>query len=126
MHTLHNKIFSLVFSLIAVLFLASCARSQNQLSATAMATRGPHPAWEGTASGKPQPFTRNNDDLRMDAGFSELLFHSFSAPVSKCANAQTPQQKLFTLAHPFPRATVGNDQLKGFLYAVHKRTYPLY
>gem|GEM_PF-2576929 len=46
--------------------------------------------------------------------------------VAKCANAQTPQQKLFTLAHPFPRATVGNDQLKGFLYAVHKRTYPLY
>lgn len=65
MHTLHNKIFSLVFGLIAVLFLASCARSQNQPSATAIAIRGPHPAWEGTASGKPQPFTRNNDDLRM-------------------------------------------------------------
>jgi len=33
---------------------------------------------------------------------------------AKCANAQTPQQEPFTLIHPFPRATVENDQLKGF------------
>ena len=56
----------------------------------------------------------------------ELLKIGKLKAIAKCANAQTPQQKPFTLGPSIPRATVGNDQLKGFRYAVHKRTYPLY
>jgi hypothetical protein len=33
-------------------------------SVAVVASRGPHPAWEGIASGKPESFARNNDDLR--------------------------------------------------------------
>jgi len=64
MNTLHTKILSIGFILIAVLLFASCAQAQDQPRVAIVATRGPHPAWEGTASGKPQPFVRNNDDLR--------------------------------------------------------------
>jgi|KBSSwiStaDraftv2_1062776.scaffolds.fasta_scaffold155604_3 hypothetical protein len=64
MNTLH-KILSVGFILIAVLIFASCAQAQDQPRVAIVATRGPHPAWEGTASGKPQPFVRNNDDLRI-------------------------------------------------------------
>ena len=64
MNTLHTKILSVGFILIAVLIFASCAQAEDQPRVAIVATPGPHPAWEGTASGKPQPFVRNNDDLR--------------------------------------------------------------
>ena len=65
MQTLPNKICSLRFTLVAVLLVASCAQSQEQPGVKIMATRGPHPAWEGTVAGQPKPFARNNDDLRI-------------------------------------------------------------
>ena len=65
MHTLHHKTFSLAFTLVAVLLFASCTQSQDQAGVRIMATRGPHPAWEGTVAGQPKPFARNNDDLRI-------------------------------------------------------------
>jgi hypothetical protein len=57
--------FSSLFILIAVLLFASSAQSQNQSSVAVAARRDPHPAWEGTAAGKPEPFARNYDDLRI-------------------------------------------------------------
>ena len=65
MHTLHHKMVSLVFTLIAVPFFVSCANSQNQPPMTVGANRGPLSARECTPAGKPQPFARNNDDLRI-------------------------------------------------------------
>lgn len=65
MRTLYNKIFSTGSTLITVLLFASWIQAQDQPRITVIATRGPHPAWEGTASGNPQPFIRNNDDLRI-------------------------------------------------------------
>lgn len=64
MQTLHHKMFSVAFSLIAVLLFASSAASQEQPRVAVIATRGPHPVWEGNAAGKTQPFVLSNDDLR--------------------------------------------------------------
>lgn len=64
MHTLHSKIYSFIFTLVAVLLVASCAQYQEQSGVKIMATRG-QPAWEGTVAGQQKPFARNNDDLRI-------------------------------------------------------------
>lgn len=67
MLTLHKRKFLVGFTFISVLLFASSVQAQDQPRVTVLVTRGPHPAWEGTPAGKPQPFTLNNSDLRTAA-----------------------------------------------------------
>src|SRR5262245_46229850 len=64
MRTLHQKIFSALLPLLAVLSFASYAQSQTEPRVEVGVRRGPHPSWEGTPNGKLQPFVWNDNDLR--------------------------------------------------------------
>lgn len=64
MEKLHRNIFSLALMVTALLALASFAKAQTSGGVAVAVTRGPHPAWEGKASGDVQPFERKDKDLK--------------------------------------------------------------